>query len=291
MIDPLSRAKLPRRRLLGAAALGLTLLARPAPAQRLDSLPSLLERLDLLPGLEALLLGEQHDASDHQRIATEVVRALSLRQRLAAVVLEMLPAGRNSAELSSGASEEDVRKTLAWDDGGWPWPAYGPVVMAAVRAGIPVLGGDLAREQLRASMGRSELEQRLSPAALARQMQLMREGHCNLLPESQIRPMARMQIARDLSLADALMQAARTAQAGQMVLMLCGSVHADKTLGVPQHLPAALKSASVRLLARGTDPSGGHFDAHWLTEPAPSTDHCAALRERFRPSGRPSAPG
>jgi uncharacterized iron-regulated protein len=140
-------------------------------------------------------------------------------------------------------------------------------------------------------MGRSELEQRLPPAALARQMQLMREGHCNLLPESQILPMARMQIARDLSLADALMQAARTAQAGQMVLMLCGSVHADKTLGVPQHLPATLKSASVRLLARGTDPSGGHFDAHWLTEPAPSTDHCAALRERFRPSGRPSAPG
>lgn len=283
--------ELQRRRLLGAAAWALSPPASRAFAPNLEQHPDLSERLAALTGLDALLLGEQHDAADHQRIATEVVQTLALRQRLASVILEMLPAGRSSAGLAMSASDEDIRRTLAWDDSAWPWAAYGPVVRAAARAGVAVRGGDLAREQLRASMGRTELEQKLSSAALTRQMQLMREGHCHLLPESQILPMARMQIARDLSLAHAVVAAARAAPAGQMVLLLCGSVHADKTLGVPQHLPAELKTASVRLLARGTDPAGGHFDANWATEPAPNTDHCAALRERFRPTGRPLAPG
>jgi uncharacterized iron-regulated protein len=167
--------------------------------------------------------------------------------------------------------------------------------MAAVQAGVPVLGGNLPDQQMRAQMARSELDGRLAPAALAEQQQLMRQGHCGLLPESQIVPMARIQIARDLSLAATLEAALRQAGPQQLVLMLSGSVHADKRLGVPAHLPPELAVRSVRLLAGG--PSGqagqgsqneGLFDAHWPTAPAPPTDHCAALREHFRQ--RPPGP-
>jgi hypothetical protein len=103
-------------------------------------------------------------------------------------------------------------------------------------------------------MARSELDGRLAPAVLAEQQQLMRQGHCGLLPESQIVPMARIQIARDLSLAATLEAAMRQAGPQQLVLMLSGSVHADKRLGVPAHLPPELAVRSVRLLAGG--PSG-----------------------------------
>jgi uncharacterized iron-regulated protein len=147
---------------------------------------------------------------------------------------------------------------------------------------------------MRAQMARSELDSRLPPAALAEQQQLMREGHCGLLPESQIAPMARIQIARDLSLAATLEAAVRQAGPQQLVLMLSGSVHADKRLGVPAHLPPDLAVRSVRLLAGGQDGQGGQgagqFDAHWPTAPAPPTDHCAALREHFKqrpPGARP----
>jgi uncharacterized iron-regulated protein len=166
--------------------------------------------------------------------------------------------------------------------------------MAAVQAGVPVIGGNLPTQQMRAQMARIELDSRLTAPALAEQQQLMREGHCGLLPESQIAPMARIQIARDLSLAATLEAAVRQAGPQQLVLLLSGSVHADKRLGVPAHLPPELAVRSVRLLAGG--PSGqdrqgtgsGQFDALWPTAPAPATDHCAALREHFRQ--RPPGP-
>lgn len=252
-------------------------------------------RLDALLPTRALLLGEQHDASEHQRIARVLVQTLADRSALAALVLEMLPAGSSSAQLPRGSTEAAVQRALGWNEGAWPWAAYGPVVMAAVQAGVPVLGGNLPDQQMRAQMARSELDGRLAPAALAEQQQLMRQGHCGLLPESQIVPMARIQIARDLSLAATLEAAMRQAGPQQLVLMLSGSVHADKRLGVPAHLPPELAVRSVRLLAGG--PSGqagqgsqneGLFDAHWPTAPAPPTDHCAALREHFRQ--RPPGP-
>lgn len=277
------------RRPLNAALLALAVWLSPfsiagAQTEPVDT-PA---RLAALPTAPVLLLGEQHDAPAHQQIAREVVQTLAARRQLAALVLEMLPSGHSSAGLRPDSSADQVRRVLAWDDRAWPWPAYGPVVMAAVQAGVPVLGGNLPMSALRASMTRSDLDQRLPAPALARQQTLMREGHCGLLPESQIAPMTRMQIARDLSLAQAVQEAARSAQPGQQVLLLSGSVHADKTLGVPQHLPSWLKPSSVRLLAQGSDPSGGHFDAHWPTAPAPATDHCAGLREQLK--GRSSAP-
>jgi uncharacterized iron-regulated protein len=249
-------------------------------------------RLDALLPARALLLGEQHDASEHQRIARALVQTLAGRSVLAAVVLEMLPAGSSSGQLPRDSTELAVQQALGWNEGGWPWAAYGPVVMAAVRAGVPVLGGNLPTQQMRAQMARIELDSRLAAPALAEQQQLMREGHCGLLPESQIAPMARIQIARDLSLAATLEAAVRQAGPQQLVLMLSGSVHADKRLGVPAHLPPDLAVRSVRLLAGGQDGQGGQgagqFDAHWPTAPAPPTDHCAALREHFRQ--RPPGP-
>lgn len=249
-------------------------------------------RLDALLPARALLLGEQHDASEHQRIARALVQTLAGRSVLAAVVLEMLPAGSSSGQLPRDSTELAVQQALGWNEGGWPWAAYGPVVMAAVRAGVPVLGGNLPTQQMRAQMARIELDSRLAAPALAEQQQLMREGHCGLLPESQIAPMARIQIARDLSLAATLEAAVRQAGPQQLVLLLSGSVHADKRLGVPAHLPPDLAVRSVRLLAGGQDGQGGQgagqFDAHWPTAPAPPTDHCAALREHFRQ--RPPGP-
>lgn len=278
---------LPRRHLLTAAASWLTWPASGLLAQTTGRAETLKAQLGRLAGAAVLLLGEQHDAPDHQQVAAEVVQALAQTGQLAGVVMEMLPSGRSSGALGPSASGEDLQRALAWDHQAWPWAAYRAIVTAAVRAGVPVMGGDLPRDHLRQAMSRADLDQRLPPAALARQMQWMRDGHCQLLPESQILPMTRMQIARDISLAQACVQAANAARPGQTVLLICGSVHADKALGVPQHLPASLTRHSVRLIGRGMDPGDGQFDAHWLTEPAPPTDHCAALREQFK--GRPAA--
>lgn len=215
------------------------------------------------PPPDIVMLGEQHDAPDHQAMHARVVRTLAARGTLAAVVLEMADHGHSTAGLPAQASEADVRQALGWDDAGWPWAPYRPAVMAAVAAGVPVLGGNLSRPELREARNDTRLEATLPGPALKAQQQAIRQGHCDLLPESQIGPMTRMQIARDRSLADTLAQAAVP---GKTVLLLAGGRHVDEHLGVPLHLPSSLRVVAAPLPA------------------APEKkDYCAELEKQMKP--------
>lgn len=239
-------------------------------------------QLDALLPADLLLLGEQHDATEHQQIAQQVIAMLAGRGLLAAVALEMADAGVSTAKLQPGASEMQTRNALAWNDKGWPWQAYGPAVMTAVRAGVPVLGANLPRAGMAASMANPLLDGQLPGPALKAQQQLIRSGHCNLLPEGQITPMTRIQIARDKSLAETLQQAALP---GKVVVLLAGSGHVDRELGVPQHLPPALNAKAVRLRAgeAGASDRSQAFDAVWPTPAVPAIDYCAGLKARLAP--------
>ena len=264
-------------RLLSATALLLSLGACSLQPRLSDE-----ERLAAWLPADVLLLGEQHDAVAHQRVQQGLVATLAGRGQLAALALEMADSGTSTAGLPSDASPEQVRTSLKWDDTAWPWTAYGPVVMSAQRAGVPVLGANLPRGDMRASMADSQLDLRLPAPAFKAQQQLIRQGHCDLLPEGQITPMTRIQIARDRRMADTL---AKAVQPGKVVMLISGSVHADKQLGVPQHLPAGLQVKSVRLLAGGKSLPGESFDSVWTTEALPDKDYCAGLREQFRKPG------
>lgn len=268
----------------GAILMLLAGCAGPPAAPPTDEVALTLSRL---PSTQVLLLGEQHDAPEHQQLHRRFVTELAARGQLAALVLEMAPAGGSTAGLPAAATEAAVREALRWDERAWPWPAYGPAVMAAVRAGVPVQGGNLPTDRLRGSMAQTELDQRLPPEVLVRQQALIREGHCQLLPERQIAPMTRVQIARDLSMAQVIESALPRARPGQLVLLLSGSVHADKSLGVPRHLPPGVRSTSLRLQAGGASLPGEDFDARLPTPPAPPVDHCASLREQFKPRTQP----
>ena len=239
-------------------------------------------RLDALLPADVLLVGEQHDAAEHQQIEQQVIAVLASRGLLAALALEMADAGVSTASLKPSATDKQTRRALKWDDKAWPWQAYGPAVMTAVRAGVPVLGANLPRTAMQTSMSDSKLDAQLPGPALKAQQQEIRIGHCNLLPESQIQPMTRIQIARDISMAATLSQALLP---GKVVVLLSGNGHADRKLGVPQHLRADLKAKSIQLRAgdaRASE-SAGTFDAVWPTPALPETDHCDRLREQFTP--------
>ena len=64
-------------------------------------------------------------------------------------------------------------------------------------------------------MADGKLDGQLPGPALKAQQQAIRLGHCNMLPESQITPMTRVQIARDISMAQTLAAARQQAGAGQ----------------------------------------------------------------------------
>ena len=71
------------------------------------------------------------------------------------------------------------------------------MVMNAVRAGVPVLGGNLPRTQMKQAMGEARYDSHLPAAGWQLQLDAIKDGHCGLLPESQFAPMARIQLARD----------------------------------------------------------------------------------------------
>lgn len=236
-------------------------------------------RILALPPVDVLLLGEQHDAAEHQRIHEAVVRSYAERGRLAALVIEMAERGRSTAGLPRDADAAAVQSALAWDTKGWPWPAYGPAVMAAVRAGVPVLGGNLPRTRMREAMADRRLDDRLPDASLQVQREAIRVGHCGMLPDGQIEPMARIQIARDVAMAHT---AADAAVSGKAVVLLAGSGHVDRLVGVPLHLPPTLKSESVRLLASGSrTENAASFDAVWPTAAVPEKDYCADMKKQM----------
>ncbi len=247
-------------------------------------------QVEALRPADLMLLGEQHDAPEHQRIHREVIEALAARGQLAAVVVEMAEQGGSTEGLPAGAPEADVQDRLRWQPDGWPWPAYGPAVMAAVRAGVPVLGGNLPRAAQRGAMKDATLDARLDPDALTVQRELIRESHCRLLPDAQLPAMTRVQIARDLALAQTAEAAlAARRDAAQVVLVLAGSGHVDRRLGLPRHLPPRLRVTAVRLMADGSvstaeTPQG--FDVVWHTPALPAKDYCAELKESLKPAAK-----
>lgn len=253
------------------ALLGCT--SGPSPSNPSDSL-YISQLRQLLPA-DAILMGEQHDAPDHQRLHRMVVETLATQQTLAALALEMASQGSSTAALKPDATEDQVRTALHWDLEAWPWPAYGPAVMAAVRAGVPVLGANLPATRLREAMANTGLDSLLPGPALKAQQQKIRLGHCDLLPESQISPMTRVQIARDISMAQTIALAARP---GKTVVLLTGNGHADRRLGVPQHLPPGFKVKTVLLgaeQAQSAIENTAEFDQTWPAKPAPPVDYCA----------------
>lgn len=266
-----------------ALVLGLALLAGCAAFPPTADSPTARRIAALLPA-DAVLIGEQHDAPEHHVIEREAVEALVARGRLAALTLEMAEEGNGTGHLSADATEEQVRIALSWNDKAWPWSDYGPAVMAAVRAGVPVLGANLPRERMKDAMADVSLDVQLGKEAHKAQQDAVRNGHCNLLPESQIGPMTRIQIARDRAMAQAIVKARVP---GKTVVLLSGAGHTAKALGVPQHLPSDLAVKTVQMQAGvpATSREPGAFDAVWFTPPLPEKDYCAGVRPPGRPQG------
>lgn len=206
-------------------------------------------RLPDVSGVDAVLLGEQHDAPAQPRVQQQWVETLTGRGALAALALEMADRGNSTAGLPRSASEAQVREALHWNAVAWPWTRYAPAVMAAVRGGVPVLGANLPQQQQRLAMQDRRFDGLLRGPALKAQQQAIRRGHCDLLPEQQVTPMTRVQIARDEAMARTIASAAAP---GKTVLLIAGAGHVQPDLGVPQHLPPAITVRPVVLAPEET---------------------------------------
>jgi uncharacterized iron-regulated protein len=248
-----------------AAALVLAACAAPAPP---------------LPDAPVIVFGEQHDQPDHQRQTAQAVRQLAAQGQLAALVIEMAERGRSTAALPRDASDAQVREALGWR--GWEWPVYADVVMTAVRAGVPVLGGNLPRERMREAMGDASRESLLDVTAREKLAIAVREGHCGMLPAAQEPGMVRVQIARDQAMAETVAQAMKP---GQRVLLLTGAQHASRDRGVPLHLALRHGAPGVHVVIFGDPSIGLAADELRAARVTPRPDPCEGLAKQLGARG------
>jgi len=232
-----------------------------------------------LPNAELILLGEQHDASEHQELARLSVEVLASKKALSALVLEMADAGVSTEGMPIESSEAAVRARLKWNEVGWPWSRYGPIVMQAVRAGVPVVGSNLPRSAMAAVMADDSWDNKVPSTVLAGHRERMIQGHCGLLPESQVPAMARIQVARDERMAQT---ASTWMRIGKSVLLLAGAEHVKKDRGIPLLLDAKSKGKVIVVwmqaaVAVKKDPALADLD--WQTPPVPFKDYCADMKK------------
>ncbi|SFH61966.1 ChaN family lipoprotein [Modicisalibacter xianhensis] len=236
----------------------------------------------------SVIVGERHDNPHHHRLERWLIAQLAARGVLGGVVLEMLDREQQAlfegvpGVLLADLPDSELRGLLGWQQG-WDWAAYGPLVRQVLQLGLPLRGGNLSREAIHSLVMTNQAPS--LPERVARaQRQAIIEGHCGLLPETMLEGMLAAQVARDRAMAAALALLPATA------VLVCGSAHARRDIGVALHAGPAPVSLGLVELAPGQDwtavlpesvDEGPPFDLVWFTPPAiRHEDPCAALRQR-----------
>lgn len=248
--------------------------------------------LAVLQESRVAILGEKHDNPDHHALQRETLAALYGSGNLGVVSFEMLDSSQTAAlNTLAGvdlASEELVKSHLQWDEEGWQWDFYGPLILDTARAGVPLRAANISSDEMMAVYGAElpeDVATALGEAQIDRLYAEIDESHCGLLPESQFPAMVRVQQARDASMA-------RSIGAGEqgVHVLIAGNFHARRDLGVTNYLSAvdgAVVSVGIMEVNPGMQSPQDYlqafsdelpYDYLWFTPAVSAEDYCAALR-------------
>lgn len=254
-----------------------------------------------------VLLGESHDHPQHHLLQAEFVRAIAEAGRRPVLAFEMLDVTQQTAADASLASAprdaEALASAVGWARSGWPeFALYRPVFEAGLQSGLPIIAANLPPEQARAAVregpqaldpsvrARIEQEGSYPPAVLDAMRHEMAVAHCGHLPEGMLEPLVLAQRARDVQMAQRLVQAATTD--GAILIAGVGHVRADS--GIPVILSKDAPDRSVLTVAfletvSGLEQPGDYakrwrgalpFDVVVFTPPLPREDPCERFRRR-----------
>lgn len=197
----------------------------------------------------AVLFGEVHDNPLHH----------DLRSRLglssyASIVNEQLRGDKAAAieayrkENGRNYHEGDLDKFKAavdWQNGGWQTYSYDTLLMAELKAQVPIYAGDVAKDVMKSAAERGAsavgeaglktlaLDTPLGDKLDAAMLDELYQGHCEMMPRAELANMAFAQRLRDATLADAVLSAIKNSQS---TILLAGNEHVRKDRGVPWYI-------------------------------------------------------
>lgn len=198
-----------------------------------------------LPNGAWLMIGENHENSDHHQIETALINQLAERELLGAVALEMADHSQQERlDQHLGKPPELITaEQLAWKSG-WPWEWYHSTVSAALYQATRVLAADLTREE-QLDAYRTGITLTAEPAYTDFMLELLYQSHCRQMPRSQLGNMLRVQRARDQQMATILKEHTDTERIN---LLIAGSAHTRYDIGIP-HWHGDLNSKTLLLLS------------------------------------------
>lgn len=245
-----------------------------------------------LPNDHWLLIGEQHDHPDHQRLTLEWLQALATSNRMGVLALEMARLEHQpllDAQLGQQVTPEDLNWTQ-----GWPWERYGALVQQGLLQAQQVLATDPARDKQMQAYRDGAPQAALTTAQAEALDALIDQGHCGMLPVDRLPAMRQVQLFRDQVMAATL---AAVQLQGRVGLMQAGAVHTRRDIGIPRWLPDDVGVTSLWLVqvnqhqqpqeyaAAGVD-GLPMTDYIYFTPAIPTVDYCEAFRSSGQSSSR-----
>lgn len=256
------------------------------------------EVLAALARHDYVLIGEKHDNAQHHKIELRLIQArMGSTVGAGKVVFEMLDESQDAliAQLQVGDSVAQMRQTLRWPEkpGSWDWATYAPLFEAALRADALRSGNvsrslisTIYREGENALQNQARFRSVLSASAALRDyhLQVIFKAHCGMQKAESLGPMVHIQLAKDASMASAMLQHARA-------LLIAGGEHVRRETGVPWHLQVLQPKASslvIQLVEKKPEvqtvsaliAAFGEADYYWLTEASVEKDYCAQVKGR-----------
>jgi uncharacterized iron-regulated protein len=275
------------------------------------------ELADRLADARFVLLGEQHLNPDHHELQGRIIRALVRRERLPAVVMEMLDTSDSDAIhacLDAGrCSARALARAVDWDASGWgDWRLYEPVLSAALSNDLPPAPASLPAADVRASARTGELsipqadlrrlglEEPLDAGLRTAMADDIRESHCGYAPEEMLDGMVAAQRLRDAHMAESMLMAGPLGRA----VLIAGLEHVRTDRGVRVRLRAEAgddRALSVGFLevddelldpadyARQFREADTPLDFVWFTPRLDDEDPCEKFRAQLEKMGAPAA--
>lgn len=247
---------------------------------------------------QVLLLGEVHDNPAGHAQRADMLRGFVENGWRPAIAMEQFDTDQQAAldaAMDSCADAGCVVEELATGKSGWEWGHYKPVIDLAIRYDLPLVAANLSRSDASkivkqgfaaalpaATIQRYALDS-LPAELLAAQQKEVDDGHCGMLPEQMLAPMAKAQIARDVVMAEAM-----RAHAGRGVVLIAGNGHVRNDIGVPYWLRRdGMEPRAVAFL----EPSGdtAPYDAAQRIPATDRPDPCAQFRSSSPASGNGSS--
>ncbi|WP_231617110.1 ChaN family lipoprotein [Erwinia sorbitola] len=216
-----------------------------------------------------VIVGENHREAAHHEIEQWLMTRLAEKRPQGSVLLEMISSDQQAAvdslrqglKASPYIREQRIQELLNWNSG-WPWPLYRGVVLTALYARYPLLAANLSRAEVSALYQTPQFppgERSSAPPVIRALSAAIVAMHGGKMERSQLKSMLSIQQNRDRMMAQQLLNAPKPA------LLIAGSFHAAKNLGVPLHMADLNGPAPVVVIlaASGTEVQAEEGDYVW----------------------------